>query len=445
AELRAAGALLRPQRGVLLGRQAVAPQLLTDRPRGALADPDCVRRSIEAPGRNVAELGLDPCLLTGEQEALTSALGVIGAFPQAKGVVADLGGGSLELVHVDADVREHGTSLPLGSLCLPQLRVGGTAKFGRRIHKIVKDSRWACPPDETLYLVGGSHRAFARFAMHHLNWPVDDTHGFELSPENARQICRMLGRGKVPQSITDVAASRWASLPDTAALLMVLLKEIRPARLVFSSWGLREGLLYEDISQETRDQDPLLAGVSEFVRRQGASTLNATMVAGWTASANPANGSDAERLRFAAVMLGLAAQGLEANLRLEHACAWALRKRWIGIDGHGRAMLATCIAANTGRSPALPAGLERLATPNQLKEAEIWGLAIRLCRRFTGASAQVLASSALLVEGAQLVLVVREAFGSLYTETVDKDLRLLAEKLSLQPSFRVVAEDAALN
>jgi len=42
----------------------------------------------------VEALGLKPQLLSGEEEAQTSALGVIGAFPAGSGVVADLGGGN---------------------------------------------------------------------------------------------------------------------------------------------------------------------------------------------------------------------------------------------------------------------------------------------------------------------------------------------------------------
>jgi exopolyphosphatase/guanosine-5'-triphosphate,3'-diphosphate pyrophosphatase len=48
--------------------------------------------------QQIAALELEPRLLTGEEEALASARGVMAAFPGARGVVADLGGGSLELV-----------------------------------------------------------------------------------------------------------------------------------------------------------------------------------------------------------------------------------------------------------------------------------------------------------------------------------------------------------
>ncbi|RME65261.1 MAG: Ppx/GppA family phosphatase, partial [Alphaproteobacteria bacterium] len=47
-----------------------------------------------------AECGLDVRLLSGEEEARYSALGVIAGMPHVDGVVGDLGGGSLELIEV---------------------------------------------------------------------------------------------------------------------------------------------------------------------------------------------------------------------------------------------------------------------------------------------------------------------------------------------------------
>ena len=58
----------------------------------------------------VRTLGFAPRLLSGEEEAIASAMGVIGAFPGASGIVADLGGGSLELIDIDGDSCRHGVS-----------------------------------------------------------------------------------------------------------------------------------------------------------------------------------------------------------------------------------------------------------------------------------------------------------------------------------------------
>ena len=69
-----------------------------------------------------------------------------------------------------------------------------------------------------LYLVGGSCRAFARYAIDATGWPLDDPHGFELDTATA------IGAGRHAHPATEQGAaasagpvaSRLASLPDAA-------------------------------------------------------------------------------------------------------------------------------------------------------------------------------------------------------------------------------------
>ena len=147
-------------------------------------------------------------------------------------------------------------------------------------------------------------------------------------------------------------------------------------------------------------------------------------------------------------MLALASVRVEPNLRVETASKWALRKRWIGISAEARAMLAMAVLANASRTSP-PAELLRLASPERLREATAWGLATRLCRRFTGAGPQAILNSALTIEpmaggSARLVLAVRANMVSLYNEVVEKDLRLLADCLGLPGVFRPVPDHATL-
>src|SRR5438309_2103013 len=64
------------------------------------------------------ETGLNVRLLAGEEEARYAALGVLAGDPAAKGVVADLGGSSLELIALDGQAPADGVSLPLGPFAL---------------------------------------------------------------------------------------------------------------------------------------------------------------------------------------------------------------------------------------------------------------------------------------------------------------------------------------
>ena len=394
----------------------------------------------------VRALGLDPRLLSGEEEAIASAHGVMAAFPGARGVVADLGGGSLELTELDGQSARHGVTMPFGTLRLEALRAAGAAKFNARVHKALRAADWPDGSGLPLYLVGGSFRALARYFMAKLDWPLDDPHGWEVDTETAIRLCRSVVSGRLRVDVPRLSPSRLATLPDAAALLAVLAREIKPASLIFSSWGLREGLLYRRLSPGVRAQDPMLAGVSAFAETLDVSPAAATMVNGWTADVcavgeSGPKAASSERLRIAATMLALAAQRIEPNLRMEQAMDWALRKRWIGIDDRERAILAMAAMANTGRT-AVPEEYLRLAPLADLREAVTWGLATRLCRKFSGCIAQTLSGSTLSRRKGQLVLAVSDALQPLYTEAVEKDLRLLANWLDSQPAVELAREEA---
>lgn len=390
----------------------------------------------------VRDLGLDPRVLSGEEEATASAHGVMAAFPGAKGVVADLGGGSLELTELEGASVRHGITLPFGTLRLEAIRAAGSQKFTARVHKALQTADWSAGAGLPMYLVGGSWRALARYAMAKLDWPLDDPHGWELDADTAIKLCRNMVPGKLKIDVPRLAASRLASLPDAAALLAVLIREIGPASLVFSSWGLREGLLFRRLSPTVQRQDPMLAGVVAFAETLDIFPAAATVVAGWTADVCATRDSGKERLRLAATMLALAAQRVEPNLRTDQAMDWALRKRWIGIDDRERVILGMTAIANTGRTQ-IPDEFLRLASADEMRDAITWGLAIRLCRKFSGCIAQSLGGSTLTRQGARLVLSISPELRPLYTESVEKDLRLLAGWLAAEPTVELADATAA--
>lgn len=383
----------------------------------------------------VRRLGLEPLLLSGEEEAQTSARGVIAAFPGARGVVADLGGGSLELIAIaDGDCGQ-GVSLPLGSLRLAAMRQTEGRRFAGKLGKRLPDGICRGQEGLPLYLVGGSHRALAHYAIEQAQWPLDDPHGFTLDPAEALRHCRAISRSGVPAVIPGVSASRRLALPNTAALMTVLIRRLQPSRLVFSSWGLREGLLHAALGPDQRDADPLLAGVTAFAARQGVATQTATRMAAWIAGAMPGADPQDERLRLASAMLALALQRVEPNLRAAEALHWALRKRWIGIDAPGRAMIASALLAQIGRT-GIADELLRLCPRDALQRAQSWGAALRLCRRFSVLSATALGASRIGIANGRLVLAFHPSLQVLATDAVARDLRLLAGLLGLESELR---------
>ena len=395
-------------------------------------DVDCVATAASRDAKNGAEflaavrnLGLSPRLLTGEEEARASATGVMAAFPGARGTVGDLGGGSLELVTIDGQTCQGGITLPYGTLRLADLRAGGPVRFAATVRDGLARAGWKGGAGLPLYIVGGSWRALALQAMHEIGWPLDDPHDFELAPDDALRMCRQFEKGKLERPDPRISASRVGTVPDAAALLGQLVERIAPSRVVFSSWGLREGLMFARLDAKTRAQDPMLAGVTAFARAALVVPEHAEAVARWTAAAchdAPGNGN----LRLAATMLALAAMRTEPNMRAEQAMGWALRKRWIGLNARGRAMMAMTVFANSGLTE-VPAALSRLASAEDLRDAITWGLATRLCRRLTGCADEALLRTALRRRGDELVLALEPSMQALYSNSAAKDLRHLAE------------------
>ena len=396
----------------------------------------------------LAKAGLAPRVLSGEQEALLSAHGVIGAFPDARGIVADLGGGSLELVRVAGGTTADASTLPLGTLRLPEHRKGNRAQMTKALDKVIRKAGWdlsAQTPAENgaLYLVGGTWRAMAVYAMAAQGYPLSDPHGFAIDPAAAQNLAAALSASESDslKSRERISAMRAEKLPDAAVLLQALLARLAPEKVVFSSWGLREGLLYDRLPEHSKAQDPLLAGVAVFATERGTEPALATRMAAWTLDAAPARAHGSERLRLAATMLALAGMQIEPNIRLPQAINWALHKRWVGIDGKGRAMLAAAIAAN-GNQLSLPPEVRALASDEAIEEAVRWGLALRLARRLGAQSLRSLEASRLLVDGNGLVLQLAKSHEALFGQPTEKDMKLLAGRLGMGWRVDVVPEIA---
>ncbi len=416
-----------------------------------VADVQCVATAAVRDAANgsdflarVTALGLQPRLLSGAEEAHFAAMGVIGAFPKGDGLVADLGGGSLELVAIGQGIVHGGASLPLGTLRLPPLRVKGEGEFRDAVTRELQATGLVGQTGRPLFLVGGTWRALATYAMHRDKYPLSDPHAFRLDNEEALKLARKLAAlpAEEPQSLDGVPSSRAAGLPAAAAMLQIMIETLGTDGIIISAWGLREGLLFERLEPAAREADPLLAAITHFTTPRGGSLSGATMMAGWTSSIVSSLGNGSERLRLAAAMLTKAQTRLEPNMRLKHSIDWALDKRWIGIDHRGRALIAAALRGACAR-PEPTADLLRLASAEELREAAAWGLAFRLCRRIGAGSRASMLTSRLLREDGKLILWLDESRQQLASDSVIADLGKLAAWLGCAPELQIGSRELA--
>ena len=120
-------------------------------------------------------------LLSGQQEAKLSALGVVSSIHAADGIVGDLGGGSLELTDVKDGAANSGLTLPLGGLSLMDLSERSPKKAAR----IVRDTLAGVKmlqglAGRTFYAVGGTWRALARLHMRQRQYPMNVMHNYVI-------------------------------------------------------------------------------------------------------------------------------------------------------------------------------------------------------------------------------------------------------------------------
>ncbi|EAQ27749.1 exopolyphosphatase [Erythrobacter sp. NAP1] len=396
--------------------------------------------------KELKKLGFKPRIISGEEEACLSASGVAGAFPGATGTVADLGGGSLELVTIENGKPGQAVSLPLGTLRLPEYRGDSRSEMRKALEKALKKGAPQIEKGQPLYLVGGTLRTMAVYAMQEQGHPLSDPHGFMLEPDEAKShIGKALAKESV-ESLKErdrISSMRAEKLPDASVLAEAMLSRFGPSCLIFSSWGLREGLLYDRLPDHAKAQDPLLAGVGVFATQRGSPQTLAARIAGWTVDAAPPQKHGTERLRLAATMLALASMQIEPNIRLPQAIDWALHKRWIAVSSKDRAMLAAAIAAN-GNALDLPDEVRELASEDALNEAMCWGLAVRLARRLGARSRRSLQVSRLLVADKTLVLRLAESHEALFGIPTEKDMKLLAGRLGVDWKVDIIPDDELL-
>jgi len=227
------------------------------------------------------ELGIPLEVISAEREARLSWASVAHHFRLDHGrtLVADIGGGSLELIGAVDGLVEATTSLPLGAVRLTEALYDDdadprdvVAAMRKRARKLLKKALpWRDWRQATLIGSGGSFTNLARIAAARRGLATDPIHGTTVATGEVEALLEWLStmssdeRAQVPGLNPARADIILAGIAVTAELL-----ELLDAReLTVSAFGLREGLLLEMVgsaSAPAKATDPLRL-LREFVDR----------------------------------------------------------------------------------------------------------------------------------------------------------------------------------
>ena len=371
-------------------------------------------------------------VLTGHEEAALSCAGVLCGIHGADGIVADIGGGSLELVRIAGGAVRHSASLGLGVI-----RLSDRAEADLDRARLIADADLAAVDwlpegaERDLYLVGGAWRALARIHMMSAGYPLSIVHHYTIGRDAARDLAALVlsTPRRVLERLPGAPRRRMDDLPFAAVVLRRLLRQTGARRVVFSANGIREGWFMQQVPPEVREQNPVLAAGYEIAAQYGRDTRLPPALVAWTALLFPNEDPAAATLREAACWMSDGGSHDHPDYRAEQAFLRVLRQPGIALDHPDRAFLAMTLALRYEAELDAPflAPARVLLDPAAAARAEVLGTALRLAYLLSAGTVALLAGSTLRLGSGRIGLRLAAGAGVFAGDGAQRRLERLAQ------------------
>ncbi len=390
-------------------------------------------------------------ILSGEEEAQLAAAGVLCGKPEADGLVADLGGGSLDLVDVGQGRYGAYASFQLGVLRLMERAGKKPKRVAGLIDDAVKTLDWMGDlRGRNVYAVGGTWRAVARACMAESDYPLQVLDNFSLDRDAALSLLATLARRDPDtlRKVDGISKRRAQHVPFGAAALHKLVEATQPERLVFSIYGMREGWFFENLPHAMQMEDPLISLARGYEEHFGRFPGAGAEMAAWTDGLFADDPPGLRRLRHAAGYLADSFWAEHPDYRAEQAFLRTLRLPFMGLDHRDRACLALAVLVRYkgdvkykgDAKTDLAKKARDLIDEERTGRATRVGLTLRLGYTLTGGVPGLLRRTRIARESGRLVLYVPAGEPAFTAGTVHKALDKLARTMNLESEIRAIAE-----
>ena len=334
----------------------------------------------------LAKTGLKLWVIDGGEEARLSAQGVLLGWPEATGMVCDIGGNSMELARIGGGKVGKRVSTPLGPFRLQQVSADPAIR-AVHIGKILKSAQSELKSEgERIYLVGGSWRVIARLDMERRSYPLTVLHEYRMTPKGLLDTLDWIATSDlaVLRGRTGTSPERMELVPLACEVLRELICVLKPSEIDVSAYGIREGLLYEQMPERLRARDPLIEAArmaeKSFARIPGFGKKLYEFLQPLFEGVTP------ERLRLikAACLLHDTTWRAHPDYRAEACFDNATRANLGGLDHPGRVFLGLALLHRykNSHSGSRMENLFRLLSEDEVKDAEVLGKAMRFGAMF---------------------------------------------------------------
>ena len=390
------------------------------------------------------ETGLRLWVIDGREEARLSAQGVLLGWPEAEGLVCDIGGNSMELAEVSGGKVGRRVSSALGPFRLQQVTGGGKG-IQRYIEATMETlAETVGRGHERIYLVGGSWRAFARLDMARRNYPLTVLHEYRMGPQSVLQTAHWIAESDIAalKAKTGTSEARLELVPLAARVLRQLVLTFRPKEIDVSSYGIREGLLYEQMPERLRMRDPLIEACRHAERTMARMPGFGKKLYQFILPIFVDLPESRQRVIKAACLLHDTTWRAHPDYRAEACFDNATRANLGGLSHRERVYLGLALLHRykNSRSGSRMEPLFTLLDARQLREAEVLGKAMRFGAMFAVRSPEDAGELLWRPKKKVLELRLRAGLQALFGEVAEARFKSLCDALGATARVTVVAD-----
>ncbi len=313
-------------------------------------------------------------ILSGDEEARITSEGLISSIPDAEGVAADLGGGSLELAEV-YDKKVHNVkSLSIGTKVLSKLQIENSKYITECLTKEFQTQN--C---KNLYLIGGALRLLGRCYMDYNHSVIKNLHNLIIDPaEFTKFLDELETLQKFQQFFKQYKINRHA-----ITVMRGLIEYFNPYRLVISTFGLKEGVRFGALSKEEQKKDIALERCLDFAKHN-ITGLSLELYQEVFKTLNIEITKDINNLLIIGLILSQYPRHVDRSYRAEWMIGFILTTD-IPFNQHQRASLIISLAqALSNKTNLVPKAIKKILSKEQNAYANIIGAFLKIAMILDG-------------------------------------------------------------
>jgi len=388
------------------------------------------------------ETGVHLHVIAGEEEARLSAQGVLLGWPGSYGLVCDIGGASMELADLaEGQVGRRVTS-PLGPLKLREFE-GSKKALLAHIAAVVADlhAEMHHETNMRLFLVGGSWRAIARIDMERRNYPLTVLHEYRMNARAVSATRDYIAANDLNdlRQRCSLSEDRVSLVPIAVLVLDELVRVFKPKDIAISSYGIREGMLFEQMPAELRTRDPLIEACRFAEAKDARLPGFGDILYEFVLPLFPRADWQRRRIIQAACLLHDVSWRAHPDYRAETCFDNTTRANMGGLK-HGERVfmgLALLHRYSNRREGSRYESLFTLIEDKEIKEAEILGRAMRLGAMLWLKADQAPGRFEWHPQKKTLLLHLNAAAGPLFGEVAESRLKSLASAMGATASVKI--------